>query len=100
MKYCIIIRYDFDVSWLQLNREARDQYKRSFKEKISEAAGVLTIRHFEAQAFSADFSDFILVETENLQAYYYFIERLRDSNFITQGWAYLKDISIGIQDGY
>ena len=101
MKYGIIILYNFDPSWLRLSRDERGTHERVFQEEIvGPAAGALTIRHFDAEAFSAEFSDFLLVETEDLQAYSYFIERLRDSDFIAQGWACLKDISIGIQDGY
>ncbi|MEZ0092831.1 darcynin family protein [Streptacidiphilus sp. EB129] len=101
MKYAIIIRYEFDPSWLRLTRDERGRREEAFqKDIVGPGVDKMSVRHFDAEAFSAAFSDFLLVETEDLQAYYYFIERLRDSDFVAQGWVRIKDISIGIQDGY
>ncbi len=50
--------------------------------------------------FAADHSDVLVVETEDIDTYYYFVEKLRDSDVIANGWAEITDISIGMEDGY
>ncbi|MFJ9105822.1 darcynin family protein [Streptomyces sp. LUP47B] len=101
MKYGIVIRYEFDRSWLQLSREQRGAKEEVFqKEIVGPFADKMSVRHFDAEAFATNYSDFLLVETDDIKTYYYFIEKLRDSEFIAQGWVHLRDISIGLQDGY
>ncbi|MET7903013.1 darcynin family protein [Streptomyces sp. NPDC005355] len=101
MKYGIVIRYEFDTSWLRLSREERNQKEDLFqKEIVGPFVDQLSVRHFDAEAFSTSYSDFLFVETDDLKSYYYFIEKLRDSEFIAHGWVHLRDISIGLQDGY
>ncbi|MDH6700562.1 darcynin family protein [Streptomyces griseoviridis] len=101
MKYGIVIRYQFAPAWLQLSREERGRYQEIFqKDVVGPYTDRLTVRHFDAEAFSADFSDFLLIETDDLEAYYYFIEGLRDSDFIARGLARIHDITIGVPDGY
>ncbi|MCX3063680.1 darcynin family protein [Streptomyces beihaiensis] len=101
MKYGIVIRYEFDIRWLRLDRAQRRERAEIFESDIvGPFADRLTVRHFDAEAFAADYSDFLFIETDDIDAYYFFIEALRDSEFIAQGWLRLHDISIGLQDGY
>lgn len=101
VKYGIIVRYEFDLSWLRLTRDQRHEHEEVFqKEIVAPFSDDLTVRHFDAEAFSAKFSDFLFIETEDLKAYYYFIEKLRDSDLIAQGWVRIEDITIGLLDGY
>lgn len=101
MKYGIVIRYQFDPSWLRLSREERNKYEEVFqKDIVAPYADRLTVRHFDAEAFAADYSDFLLIETKDLKAYYYFVEGLRDSEFIAKGWVRIHDITVGVPDGY
>ena len=101
MKYGIVIRYEFDTSWLRLSREQRNEREQVFqKDIVGPFVDKMSVRHFDAEAFATDYSDFLLVETNDLKTYYYFIEKLRDSQFIAQGWVRIRDISIGLQDGY
>lgn len=101
MTYGIVIRYRFDSSWLRLRRAERNQYGEIFrKDVVGPYADRLTVRHFDAEAFAADYSDFLLIETDDLRAYYHFVEGLRDSDLIARGWARIHDITIGVPDGY
>ncbi|MFE6165232.1 darcynin family protein [Streptomyces sp. NPDC056486] len=101
MKYGIIIRYEFDISWLRLSREQRSEKEQVFqKEIVGPFVDKMSVRHFDAEAFATDYSDFLFVETDDIKTYYFFIEKLRDSEFIAQGWVRIRDISIGLQDGY
>jgi hypothetical protein len=101
MKYGVVLRYKFDRSWLRLSREERNKNERIFQEEIvGPFTEKVSVRHFDAEAFAAAYSDFLLIETDDLQSYYYFIEKLRDSDFIARGWADIVDIAIGVEDGY
>ena len=51
------------------------------------------------EAFSTDPTDFAVVTMDDLAAYYFFLEELRDSPLITGGLAELRAIHIGIADG-
>lgn len=101
MKYAIIVRYEFDRSWLQLSRDERNEHEQAFqKDIVGPFADQIAVRHFDSEAFAVGYSDFLIIETEDLKPYYYFIEALRDSAFIAQGWVRIRDISIGLEDGY
>ena len=101
MKFAIIVRYEMDLSWLRLSREERTVQEKAFqKDTVGPFTDRLSVRHFDAEAFAAAYSDFLLIETEDLEAYYFFIEKLRDSDLIARGWVRLHDITIGIPDGY
>ncbi len=101
MKYGIVIRYEFDRSWLQLDRDERNVQEEVFQQQIvGPFADRLTVQHFDAEAFATGFSDFLFVTTEDLRAYYFFIEKLRDSDFIARGWVRIHDITIGLENGY
>ena len=60
----------------------------------------LTISHFDAEAFNTDPTDFTFITTDDPTAYYFFIEELRDSPLIADGFAELRAIHVGIADGY
>jgi Darcynin, domain of unknown function len=100
MKFAIIVRYEFDLSWLRLSREERHAKGEILQDILGPFTDRLSVRHFDAEAFSTAYSDFLLIETDDLAAYYFFIEKLRDSDLIASGWVRLYDITIGIPDGY
>lgn len=101
MKYLIVIKYVFSTEWLRMSPTEREKHERKFRGgTVAPFADRLTVRHFDAEAFAADHSDFLVVETEDLDTYYYFVEKLRDSDIIANDWAKITEISIGIEDGY
>lgn len=101
MRYHIVIRYSFDRNWLKLDRDERHKNEEIFQRDIvGPYADRLSVQHCDAEAFAAAYTDFLLITTDDLTAYYYFIETLRDSAFVTEGWLEIFDITIGIVDGY
>jgi hypothetical protein len=58
------------------------------------------VRFFDAEAFVAKFSDFVIFETEDLRQYYFLIEELRDSPLFAKRLAQIEDIFMGIENGY
>ena len=101
MKYTIVITFAFHPDWLKRSWEERADYERKhvrpvfgrFKDKVS-------ARFFDAEAFSARYSDFMILETEDLKHYYYLIETLRESQIFKDGLVEFKDVVLGIEDGF
>ncbi|WP_448547459.1 darcynin family protein [Thalassotalea fusca] len=101
MKYTIVVKYNFNTTWLKLSRQARKGFEEQHTQPIfAKYAGKLAISFHDAEAFSADFSDFFIVSTTDLQAYYFLMEELRDSALIADEHVEIKEIFIGVEDGY
>ncbi|MFF4361605.1 darcynin family protein [Streptomyces sp. NPDC001604] len=101
MKTTIILTYTFTPAWLALPREERNAMEAAHIFPVfAKYADRVSARFFDAEAFHTAFSDFALLETEDLQAYYFLIEELRDSPLIAQGYLVVNDIFMGIEDGF
>lgn len=101
MIYGIFLGYSFTPAWLAMPRTERARFQSEHIEPLlAKYADRLTVRHYDAEAFSTDPTDFALITTDDLAAYYFFIEELRDSPLITGGLAELRAIHLGIADGY
>ena len=101
MEYTIIVRYRFDPSWLQLTREAREEFEATHIHPVFEKySDRVKARFFDAECFHVAFTDFMLLTTQDLKAYYFLIEEIRDSALVAEGFIEFTDISIGIEDGY
>ena len=101
MIYGVFLGYTFTPAWLAMPRTERARFRAEHIEPVlARYADQLTIRHYDAEAFSTDPTDFALITTDDLAAYYFFIEELRDSPLITNGLAELRAIHIGVADGY
>jgi hypothetical protein len=99
--YTIVVCYDFAKEWLDKSREQRKAFETDHVAPIlMKYAGRLKRRAYDAESFTTEFSDFMLIETDDLPAYYFMIEELRQSPLFTQGLASIKKIFMGIEDGY
>lgn len=98
-RFTIFMLLEALPSWLSLDRTARGKI-------AEEALGAslsgfsVTHRHYDAEAFSGRCSDISIFETDDLTAYYYVIERLRDSAFFAVPYFRVIDIIPTIADGY
>lgn len=101
MKSTIILTYTFTPAWLALPREQRNEMRAAHIVPVfAKYADKVSARFFDAEAFQTAFSDFALLETEDLRAYYCLVEELRDSPLIAQGYLVVNDIFMGIEDGF
>jgi len=99
--YCIFLGYTFTPAWLAMPRTERSRFQAEGIEPIlAKYADRLTLRHYDAEEFSTDPTDFAVITTDDLAAYYFFIEEPRDSPLISGGLAELRAIHIGVADGY
>ena len=60
----------------------------------------LSLRHFDAEAFSSFCSDVMMIETIDVVAYYDFMEMLRDSPIITTPYFRIVQIVPAIEEGF
>jgi hypothetical protein len=101
MKYTIVVTYSFTSAWLQKTWEERGEYEEKHLRPIfAKYADRVQPRFFDAEAFHADFSDFLLLETQDIKHYYYLIEELRESQLFKDRLVEFKQIMIGIEDGF
>ncbi|WP_441249019.1 darcynin family protein [Kitasatospora sp. McL0602] len=101
MKYTIVLGYTLTPKWLALSREERNAMRAAHIQPIfARYADRVSARFFDAEAFNTRFSDFVLLETEDLGAYYFLVEELRDSVLISQGYLVLGDVTLGVEDGF
>jgi hypothetical protein len=99
-RYAVFILLRATEQWLRLTREAR---RRLSDEHVSGALArfaALKLRNFDAEAFSADCSDIMLIETGDLQQYYDFIEVLRDSPLVTASHFEFIKVVLTIEEGF
>lgn len=101
MKYGIFIGYTFTPAWLRKSGKEREQFQQEhIAPLIAKYADRVTVQHYDAEAFSAQPTDFAFVTTEDLRAYYFFVEELRDSPLFADGYAQINVIHVGMADGY
>ncbi|MER5549598.1 darcynin family protein [Streptomyces sp. NPDC001118] len=101
MKTTIILTYTFTPAWLALSREERNAMAGAHIHPVfATYADRVSARFFDAEAFTTAFSDFALLETDDLRAYYFLIEELRDSPLISQGYVVMNDIFMGVEAGF
>ena len=86
--------------WLRLSRPERGRLSHDHVSTPLQKFSGLRFRYFDAEAFTADCSDLMMIETEDLTAYYDFIETLRDSPMFTVPYFRVVRIVPTIEDGF
>ncbi len=98
-RFAIFLQLKALPAWLALSRaDRRVIADKAFAYALKD--GRVTLRHFDAEAFSAPTSDIALFETGDLAAYYFAIERLRDSPIFAHPYFDVIAIHPTIEDGY
>ena len=86
--------------WLSLPRPERSRLSDDHVGASLQRFSGLRLRYFDAEAFTADCSDLMMIETEDLTAYYDFIETLRDSPMFTVPYFRVVRIIPTIENGF
>lgn len=86
-------------AWLQLPRAERQRIAQA---ALAQALGEggLTFRFFDAEAFHARVSDIACFETQDLERYYFAMERLRDSPLFAVPYFEMQEIVPAIEQGH
>ncbi|WP_296580686.1 darcynin family protein [Xanthobacter sp.] len=86
-------------AWLSLSRSRRNEIaSAAMAHAFTDAA--VTLRHFDAEAFTAVCSDVSVFETSDLAAFYFTMERLRDTPLFAAPYFELVHIIPAIEDGF
>jgi hypothetical protein len=86
-------------AWLSLPRAQRSAIATEAL-SVALAEAPVTLRHYDAEAFSAFCSDLSVFETDDLGAFYFVMERLRDTPIFAVPYFDLIQILPAIEDGY
>ena len=99
-KYTFFVHMQATAVWLSLSREQRSRY---FSESIGAILSrypSVSLRLYDAEAFSAKCSDIAVFETVIIQDYYFLMDALRDSKIFTVPYFTLIDIFPAIEEGF
>ena len=101
VEYAVVMSYSFSNEWLALSHAQR----RAFEEEhvfpvFAKYGDRIRRRSYDADSFATRTSDFMILETEDLQAYYFLVEELRDNPLLAKGYARIDDFMIGINNEY
>ncbi|CAH0537720.1 darcynin family protein [Vibrio marisflavi] len=99
-KYSFFVHMNATRNWLSLDREDRNTYFSETVEEIFSRYPSVSVRLYDAEAFTAKCSDIAVYETENIQDYYYLIEELRDTKVFTEPYFEIVDIFPAIENGF
>lgn len=99
MRYSVFMHLRTTPAWLALSRDARREIAPPAFERALAGSGV-SLRYFDAEAFHGRCTDVAMFETEDMQAYYFVVERLRDSSLFSTPYFEVIDIVICAEEGY
>lgn len=86
-------------AWLSLSRAARGEIAASIQSTVFESSDV-SVRYFDAEAFVARVSDVAMFEFSDMKAYYFMMEKLRDSPMLAHPYFQVEEIIPAIEEGY
>ncbi|MEW2914259.1 darcynin family protein [Leisingera sp. JC11] len=98
MRMTIFLLLNASPGWLRLGRKERSRLAADGLKPF--VRNGLSLRHFDAEAFHADYSDVAMIEAETPEAYYFAIEQLRDTALITEGYFSVAGIIPSYENGF
>ena len=87
-------------AWLALSRQARLDYVDGTVKPILGRYPAVSLRFYDAEAFSGRATDIAVFETADLRAYYRLVDALRDTAFLGLPYFEVVDILPAVEDGY
>jgi hypothetical protein len=101
IEYTIVMSYSFSNEWLAKPRDERHTFEAEHLFPIlMKYSDSLKRRSYDADAFQTNSSDFMIIETEDLDTYYFMVEELRDSKMLAKGYVKIDNFMIGINNEY
>ena len=100
MRHAFFLLLRATPAWLRLSRNQRRALTDLHLAPLLVGPEAVRLRYFDAEAFTADASDVMMIETEDPRHHYFFMERLRDSPMFTVPYFELRQIVPAIEEGY
>lgn len=79
--FTIFVLLKTTTAWLRLERSERNKIADEVFSQLFQDENI-TLRMFDAEAFTTKCTDVAMFQTEDMKQYYFLIERLRDSILI------------------
>jgi hypothetical protein len=86
--------------WLKLGRGQRQRFLAEHVRPVVDRYSAVTLRFYDAEAFSGRCTDIAVFETDDLQAYTFLVDGLRDTAFFSHPYFEVLDIVPAVEDGY
>ncbi len=99
MNWTVFVLLRATPQWLSHTMEERNAIASEWLGEAMTDARV-QMQFYDAEAFSGRCSDVAVFETEDLQAYYFTMERLRNTTMIAKPYFDIVDIIPAIKDGF
>ncbi|WP_300671344.1 darcynin family protein [Soonwooa sp.] len=97
--YTILVLMNTTPDWLSLSRDERSQFfTKTIQPIFIEKSKSVSVKLYDSEYFHAQISDFMILETQDLDEYKFIIEKLRDTKVYGVPYFQIKDIIIGQQD--
>ncbi|KGA39754.1 hypothetical protein KU75_20885 [Pectobacterium odoriferum] len=101
MKYIIVWTLTFNDKWNALTRAQRMELQNeSLPEVIEKYQHSIRLRTADAEGFSADFQDIIIIETASLKDYYCMLQDMRNSKVLSESYLKITNIFIGVENAH
>lgn len=86
--------------WLRLGRDQRQRFLADHVRPVLARYPAVSLRFYDAEALSGRCTDVAVFESDDLQAYAFLIDGLRDTAFFAQPYFEVLDIIPAVEDGY
>jgi hypothetical protein len=101
MKYTILLLLKATPKWWGMSKEYRsDMYQRFVFPLLASYAEYLQVQVYNAEAFHAQVSDFLVVETTHLEKYYQFLQQLKSTPLFSGEFFEFQDVVMGAENGF
>lgn len=100
MRYTFFVLLRASQEWLRLTRDRRQAMAEEHLSPLLVRYPEVSMRFFDAEAFTTLCSDVLMLETDDPKHYYFFIEGLRDSPLITQPYFEVMHYIPAIEQGF
>ena len=99
-KYTFFILMNATKEWLALSRKERNEFVETNLNPLFGKYSNVSVRFYDAEAFSTKCSDIAVFETSHLQDYYFLIDGIRDSKIFTVPYFEFIEIIPAIEGGF
>lgn len=96
----VLVQLTALAAWLRLSREQRSHIVEEQVAPVLAAHRGVLARWVDLEAFTADSSDLLLVETDDLLEWNRLFEALRDTALFSEPYFRLDRLLIGAEDGF
>lgn len=99
-KFTFFVLMRATKEWLSLLRAERNEFVETNLNPLFAKYSSVSVRFYDAEAFSSRCSDIAVFETDNLQEYYFLMDGIRDSKVFTVPYFEFIEIIPAIEGGF